>query len=99
MKLEIPPYLKNLRPRLLRFKRSLPLTVFLLFVLICGGLVLRIGQLSRIEPTEDSVTEKLSSIKRPKVDAATLNKIQQLQDKNVDVKTLFDQARNNPFSE
>lgn len=99
LKMEIPPYLKKLGPQLRRLQRYLPLAVFLAFVLICGGLVMQIGNLSRQEPSEDAVTEKLSSIKTPRIDNATLNKIQQLQDQNVDVKSLFDQARNNPFSE
>lgn len=99
MKLEIPPYLKKLGPKLQQAKRYLPLIVFIFFVLVCAGLVIEIGHLARQEPTDDAVTEKLSTIKTPKIDPATLNKIQQLQDQNVDVKSLFDQARNNPFSE
>jgi len=102
MKLEIPqipPYLKKLPAKIKGLGKYLPLIAFLLFMLVCSGLVLQIGQLSRQDPSDDAVSEKLSTIKTPKIDPATLKKIQQLQDQNVDVKSLFDQARNNPFSE
>lgn len=99
MKIELPSYLRKFSPTLQRYRRYLPIMVFVLFMLLSAGLVLQINRLSRQEPSEDAVTEKLTSIKTPKVDQATLNKIQQLQDQNVDVKSLFDQARNNPFSE
>lgn len=99
MKIELPSYLRKFGPTLQRYRRYLPIMVFVVFMLLSAGLVLQINRLSRQEPSEDAVTEKLTSIKTPKVDQATLNKIQQLQDQNVDVKSLFDQARNNPFSE
>jgi predicted negative regulator of RcsB-dependent stress response len=74
-----------------------------LFVLIVLGiivfLVFRIKQLSMAEPTQAAIDEKLQTVTRPKFDQAVLNRIQQLQDQNVDVQSLFDQARNNPFSE
>lgn len=86
-----------------------PLVVFLkryaLFISIIAVLgiavffVLRISQYSRTEPTDQAVEEKLQTVQRPKIDQSVLNKIQQLQDQNVQVQALFDQARNNPFNE
>jgi len=61
--------------------------------------VFRINQYSHTEPADSAVQEKLQTTKRPKVDQAVLDKIQQLQDQNVQVQSLFDQARNNPFNE
>lgn len=68
-------------------------------VFLYGWLVLQINLLNRREPSDDAVAEKLLTIKRPKIDQDTVNRIQQLQDNNVDVKALFKQARDNPFQE
>jgi dephospho-CoA kinase len=62
-------------------------------------LVLRINSLSKAGPSEDAITEKLQSVKLPKIDKAIIDKIQQLQDNSVDVQTLFKNARDNPFQE
>src|SRR5690348_16241548 len=69
------------------------------FLIIYGFLVVRINILSRREPTEDAISQKLQSVQRPKIDQTALNKIQALQDQNVQVQALFKQARDNPFSE
>jgi hypothetical protein len=52
-----------------------------------------------MEPGEDDITQELKSVQRPKVDEDALQKIQDLQDQNVTVKTLFKNTRNNPFKE
>ena len=62
-------------------------------------IVLRINLLNRSEPTDDAVSEKLQSVQRPKIEPELLKKIQNLQDQNVEVQSLFKQARDNPFSE
>lgn len=69
------------------------------FALLYGFLIFRINRLSSMEPSDDAVSEKLQTVKRPKIDQASIDKIQQLQDQNVEVKSLFDQARSNPFAE
>lgn len=76
--------------------------VFIFFVavaLMYSFLVFRINRLSSNEPTDDQVTERLQTVRRPKVDQNTLDKIQQLQDNSADVRALFKAARDNPFKE
>jgi Tfp pilus assembly protein PilO len=65
----------------------------------CGFLVLRISTLASSEPSDDAVAEKLKTVQRPKLDQAAVDKIEQLKDQNVEVQSLFDQARQSPFSE
>lgn len=91
--------LKKLSPSLSTARHYLAFIVFLIFLLIYFGLVLRINQLDASNPTDMQITGQLKSVQTPKIDPATLTKIQQLKDQNVQVQTLFDQARNNPFSE
>ncbi|CAN5665746.1 hypothetical protein BH23PAT1_BH23PAT1_0830 [soil metagenome] len=95
--------IKTLASKLLSIIGVLRKYVVLIFILaflsIYGFLVLRVNTLSSAEPDEDAITEKLSNVRKPNVDKATLEKIKQLQEQNVEVQTLFKQARDNPFSE
>lgn len=66
---------------------------------IYSFLVFRINALNAQEPSDDDVTAKLKTVQRPKVDQSVIDKIQQLQDNSVDVRSLFNHARDNPFEE
>lgn len=84
------------------FQKLKGYSVFIFIVsilLIFSFLVFRINMLTRIEPSDDAVSEKLQTVKRPKIDQDSIDKLQALQDNSVEVQTLFQQARNNPFHE
>jgi len=68
-------------------------------VAMYGYLVFRINTLTGQEPSEDAIAQKLQAVKRPKIDQSAIDKIQQLQDNSVEVQSLFQQARDNPFQE
>lgn len=93
--------LKGITKRLGGVARFAHKYVVLIFIVVVVGvymfIVLTIGHLAVAEPTDDDVTTKLKTIKRPVVSQDTLNKIQELQSQNVDVKAIFQQARDNPF--
>lgn len=93
---EIPA---KLSPVLHVARRYLSIIFIACFVLAYGFLVLRINTLARGEPADDAVAEKLKTVQRPKLDQDAVDKIEQLQDQNVDAQALFNQARQNPFSE
>lgn len=67
-------------------------------LLIYSFLVFRISQLSQAEPDETAVSET-QTIKRLKIDQASIDKIQQLEDQNIGVQSLFESARDNPFQD
>ena len=74
--------------------------MFLVAVLaIYSFLVFDISRLTNAEPSDDAVQEKLKTVQVPKIDESTLKKIKDLQDQNVQVESLFNEARNNPFAE
>ncbi len=74
--------------------------IFVIFVLLAYGfIVVRIRTLASTEPSDDAVSEQLNTLSKPKIDKQTIDKIQKLQDSNVQVKALFDQARDNPFQD
>jgi hypothetical protein len=99
MKQQLSDLLIKFGPFINRVKRYLTFSVVITFLIVYAFLTYRINTLANREPSDDDVLLVLKAIPRPKVDKATVDKIQQLQDQNVEVKSLFDQARNNPFSE
>lgn len=57
------------------------------------------SNLVQIEPSETEISDKYQSAKRPKIDDAIINKLNDLQDHNITFQGLIDEARNNPFAE
>lgn len=99
MNLDLKDLGNKLQPTLRFIKRYVSLFFVVTMLAVFGFLVFRINQFSSLEPSEDAIAEKLQSVQRPKLDQAIVDKIQQLQDQNIEVQSLFDQARSNPFSE
>lgn len=74
--------------------------IFIISVIsIYGLLIFQINRLSSAEPSDEKINEELNTIKRPKIDQETITKIEQLEDQNVGVKSLFKDARDNPFQD
>lgn len=51
------------------------------------------------EPGDGDITAKIQAAPTPHIDPNTVSQLQSLQDNSVNVKTLFDEARSNPFQE
>lgn len=74
--------------------------LFLITVLLVYTfLVLRISILSDPKPDETAIAEQTNIAKRLKVDQDAINKILQLEDQNIGVQSLFEDARDNPFQD
>jgi len=74
--------------------------LFLVFVaLIYGFVILRINSLSNAQPTNDAINSQVQAAQIPHIDQSVVNQLQSLQDNSVSVKSLFNQARANPFQE
>ncbi len=86
-------------PLINKFRRYKTFIFIIGLLTIYGFLVLRINTLNSREPNDDDITAKLKTVSRPKIDQTIVDKIQQLQDNSVQVKSLFNSARNNPFQE
>lgn len=99
MNLEIKDITAKIGPALQSLKRYFVFAFIILVVGIYAFLVFYINTLAAQEPAEDAVTERLKTVQRPRIDQDTLDKIEQLEDQNIQVQTLFQQARDNPFSE
>jgi hypothetical protein len=99
MNLDLKTLPQKLYPMLNFVRRYLVLLSIVAFVIACGYLVMQINSLVRSEPSDDAVSEKLKTVQRPHIDQKSIDKIQQLQDQNIEVRSLFEAARDNPFSE
>jgi hypothetical protein len=69
----------------------------LLVLLVYVFVVVRINSFANAEPSPDQQTTVTNSV--PRIDSKTIDQIQNLENNNTEVHSLFEQARNNPFSE
>lgn len=91
---QIGDIVKNILGKVQRY------TVFLSAIgilLVYSFLVLRVSTLSQAEPNEDQIAEQANTVKRLRIDQNSIDKIEQLEDQNIAVQALFQDARNNPF--
>lgn len=99
MKNSIQKITKSLQP-LGNFLYRYRITLFIVsFVTLYGFLVIQINNFTNREPDPAAVTEKQQTIRRLKIDQDSIDRILELEEQNIDVKTLFEQARQNPFNE
>lgn len=86
--------------KIVSFLKQYAVLIFILLGLgIFGFLVFRINILSNQEPTDEMVTEKLGQKKPIFINESDVKKVQELQSNNIEVKSLFEQSRDNPFQE
>jgi predicted GTPase len=71
--------------------------LFIFTLVLFSAAIFRINQLTLSEPSSDQVSEKVKTYNRPKIDQATIQKMQSLEQQNVEVKTLYENARSDPF--
>lgn len=78
--------------------RRYSLVLFIIFVsIVYGFLVLRINTLSSQKPTEEAINKQVKAAKIPRIDESVVKQLESLEDNSVNVQTLFNQARSNPF--
>jgi hypothetical protein len=95
--------LKAIGPLARKIARStLRYTGIMFFVLVAGvyGFVLfRINALSTAQPTDSDISAQNKSTAVPNIDPKVIEQIQALKDNSVNVQTLFEESRDNPFQE
>jgi hypothetical protein len=78
--------------------RPYSFVAFVAFVaLIYGFVIFKINNLRSQEPSSTAVTSQVKAAQIPHVDPEIVKQLESLQDNSVSVKSLFDQARSNPF--
>lgn len=71
----------------------------LLLTAVYGFVAMQILAANNAQPADDSVQSQIKSTASPHIDQKVVDKLLSLQDHSVNVKTLFEEARNNPFKE
>lgn len=98
---EINLSLSSIKPIFSKFVAGLSrYGVVLFFILIAGVygfVVLRINLLSNIQPSQSDIDAQTTSTSVPRIDPKVAEQLEKLEDNSVNVQTLFDEARNNPF--
>lgn len=91
--------LEKLNTRFRAARRYSFVAFLLVVVCIYGFVLLRITNLSNVEPSDDAVNSQVNAASVPKIDQSVVNQLKSLQDNSVNVQSLFEQARTSPFQE
>jgi hypothetical protein len=93
--------LKTILDKLLPIKNFLIRYTVLIFIIcvvaIFCFMTLLIAHYANLEPTEFQVEDTKSSLRTIKLDDKAVQKINQLQGQNINIETLFNNGRANPF--
>lgn len=99
LNIDLKSILKKLKKALAKVQRYSVVIFIVILVGLYGYLTLQISSLATKEPSQVEVLEELGAVKRLRIDQDSIDKIQKLEDQNVVVQSLFENARDNPFSE
>ena len=82
-----------------RIKKYAGVLLFLLFMGVYVYMVFQINTLSNPHVDQNEVQSQAKKLPSPRIDEESAKKLQSLKDNSVNVQTLFDQSRTNPFQE
>lgn len=99
MKQQIEKLLPKIQPLLLLFKKYGSFVVVIAFLGLYVYLVQYIGGLIQDEPSQATVDSTIKPVNRLKIDQDAVQKMTELESQNIEIQSLFDQARQNPFTE
>ena len=81
-----------------KLARYAPIMFFVLIALVYGFVLVRITMLANAQPTTVDISSEVAQL-TPHIDKNAVQQLQSLEDNSVNVRTLFENARNNPFGE
>jgi hypothetical protein len=87
------------KQEIVQLKKYSGVMFFLLFALVYAFMVMRINNLSNAPVDEEEITLQLTSSPALRIDEEAIKQLQTLKDNSVNVQSLFDQGRTNPFQE
>ena len=97
--LDISSVKKQLQSLMVLANRYKAIAFFLIITSLYGFIIWRINVLSTAPPSQEAVAEVEKAATQPRINQATIEKMESLQDNSVRVQTLFNDARSNPFEE
>lgn len=81
------------------FKRFRFMTIFIIFSIMYGYIMIQVTTINNQTPSNKQINDKVTASPRPKIDKELVDKITSLEEQNVQIKTIFNEARKNPFAE
>lgn len=90
---------RKLQPIAERLQRYNIIIAIILVSLAYGYLIYNSGKAVQVEPSKAAISEKYRRVKRPKIDNTVVQKLNDLQDNNINFQGLINEARSNPFTE
>lgn len=97
--IDIKQFTKVLRSTLEKILHYAGFLFVITILLIYAFLILRISVLSDPNTAGVGAAEQMNTVKRLKVDQSSIDSIEQLEDQNIGVQSLFEEARDNPFQD
>lgn len=80
-------------------QRHLFFVTVLSFALLAGYILFLTMQLSSAPPSAAKKQEQAQAVPRPRIQPSTVDTILSLEDRNVQTQAIFQEARENPFTE
>jgi len=99
MNLDLKTIPAKLTPLLNSVKEYSGFIIVLVILIAYGFIIWQIKSYVTQSPSETKVSEEILKLNLPKVDEQAIQTIEQLEDSNIQVKALFENARQNPFVE
>lgn len=99
MKPAIEKLSNSARPIITRLKKYGAFVAIIGFLSLYVYMVQRIGSLIQDEPSQSTVDSTIKPVNRLKVDEEAVQQMTELESQNIEIQSLFDQARQNPFTE
>lgn len=72
---------------------------FIVFAIIYAVIITTASKISQQAPADAAIKKELKAVARPKVDQKVAETMLGLEERNVTIQSLFENARNNPFTE
>lgn len=99
MKLDTAAILAKLTVITAVLRKHAPVLCFVVFGVLYGYILVTVSGLSGQEPSQPEIDKQLKAVARPKIDRNVAETMEGLKERNVNIQAIFDQARDNPFSE
>lgn len=90
---------EQLQQLLVSLRAHLIVLSVILFAGLCAYLLLLTATLLQAEPEAAAISEQANAVSSPKVSQEIVQTINSLEDRNVQIQTIFEEARDNPFTE
>lgn len=99
MKLDTSTILEQLSKLARILHQRAAIICIIIFASIYAFIMVTVSGLTQQEPSQDAISKELKQVARPKVDKDVAQTMLGLEERNVTIRAIFKDARDNPFTE